>query len=141
MNIISPKGKIDILIDPELKDVADSLVNFFDELSVEYNIGKFSMDIYIGKTEEGLSGYCLQNKDNYRDFTLALSNDMLRKDFILSVIHEFKHIQQFLDKRAVTVISKKTKKLIWEGVEYDYKYINSLTERDWKKLPWEVEAI
>lgn len=129
---ISIRGSAESLTKKEMKYI----LNFFAEILLGKRLSK-NIDLNVivsGSLPTSIWGLCLPTdyeRKLPREFEIFLSPTLSKKKIIKTIAHEMVHIKQFARGEFKVYDQGKYR---WMG-----KQMN-MTEKQYKKMPWEIEA-
>lgn len=129
---ISIKGNTEALTKKEMKYLLDFFAGILLGKRLSPNV---ELKVYVSDTlPTNLWGLCLPTDDDRklpREFEIFLSSTISRKKSIKTLAHEMVHIKQFARGEFKVYDKGKYK---WMGKQL------FMTEQQYRKMPWEVEA-
>ena len=121
------------------KNISKMELMYMTQFLAENILGKrlaanVSLTIHFKKLKKNHWAYCeayMLDGRKYRDFTLEVNKKLKRKKLIKTIAHELVHVKQY----ARNEFDHKS------GIDYKWKgSIVSIEDKDYVKMPWEVEA-
>lgn len=138
---VSIKNNCNIKIPNEFGYFLIYLINITEFIVKRMNLRNISIH-YIFYSDPRCSGIAIMNEHwiKKNTYEIFINVDKIERFNIVKILlHEFTHIKQIRDKRLI--LFKKKTHFIWLNNKYHIKNFVNTSFNDYKKLPWEKEAI